>query len=77
MKLFNGDKLNVAALGNITPQLHIHHIVRYQTDPAWPAPIWGKHPLAPYSELELKKIHDLFISADLENFSLATQRSSP
>lgn len=77
MKLFNGDKLNVAALGNVTPQLHIHHIVRYQTDPAWPAPIWGKHPLAPYSELELKKIHDLFISADLENFSLATQRSSP
>ena len=39
MRLFNGDKLNVAALGNVTPQLHIHHIVRYQTDPAWPAPI--------------------------------------
>jgi diadenosine tetraphosphate (Ap4A) HIT family hydrolase len=39
---FTPDKLNIAALGNIVPQLHIHHIVRYKTDPAWPATVWGK-----------------------------------
>lgn len=49
---FNADKMNVAALGNVTPQLHIHHIVRYKTDPAWPAPIWGKFPLRPYRDAE-------------------------
>ncbi len=35
------DKLNIAALGNMVPQLHIHHVARYQTDLAWPAPVWG------------------------------------
>lgn len=38
---FTADKLNVAALGNQVPQLHLHHIVRYQSDAAWPNPIWG------------------------------------
>lgn len=42
------DKLNVAALGNMVPQLHIHHIARYKTDPAWPAPVWGKVTAIPY-----------------------------
>ncbi|WP_167631873.1 HIT domain-containing protein [Mariprofundus ferrooxydans] len=45
---FNADKINVAALGNMVPQLHIHHIVRYKTDSAWPAPVWGKFPAVPY-----------------------------
>ena len=49
---FGGDKLNVAALGNVVPQLHLHHIVRYRTDPAWPAPVWGRHPARPYTEAE-------------------------
>jgi diadenosine tetraphosphate (Ap4A) HIT family hydrolase len=35
------DKLNVAALGNAVPQLHVHIIARYKTDKAWPKPIWG------------------------------------
>jgi len=39
--LYKADKMNIAAIGNLVPQLHIHHIVRYQTDKAWPAPIWG------------------------------------
>lgn len=44
---FQPDKLNVAAIGNMVPQLHIHHIARYQNDAAWPAPVWGKFtPLA-------------------------------
>lgn len=40
----NPDKLNVAALGNAVPQLHVHIIARYKTDPAWPRPIWGVQP---------------------------------
>jgi len=35
-------KLNVAALGNIVPQLHVHVIARHKSDPAWPHPVWGK-----------------------------------
>mgnify|MGYP000058227356 FL=1 len=47
--IFEADKLNVAAIGNIVPQLHIHHIVRYRTDKAWPAPVWGKFAATPYT----------------------------
>ncbi|TLU66882.1 HIT domain-containing protein [Thalassotalea litorea] len=56
MQEFNGDKMNVAALGNVTPQLHVHHIVRFKTDPVWPKPIWGQLPLKPYSADEIAKI---------------------
>lgn len=41
MKAFDGDKMNIAALGNVVPQLHIHHVVRTETDAAWPNPVWG------------------------------------
>jgi len=41
------QKLNVGALGNVTPQLHVHVIGRFTDDPAWPRPIWGvQKPLA-------------------------------
>ena len=50
MQAFRGDKLNVAALGNVVPQLHLHHIVRYASDPAWPGAVFGRHPPQPYSE---------------------------
>lgn len=49
---FNADKMNIAALGNITPQLHLHHIVRYRTDPAWPKPVWGQQPATPYTAMQ-------------------------
>lgn len=52
-KLYQADKMNVAAIGNMVPQLHIHHIVRYQTDKAWPAPIWGKFSAIPYTNEQL------------------------
>ena len=55
MAEFNGHKLNVAALGNQVRQLHMHHIVRYQDDPCWPNPVWGRTPDEPYSEPELAK----------------------
>jgi diadenosine tetraphosphate (Ap4A) HIT family hydrolase len=49
LRVFAGDKLNLAALGNVVPQLHVHHIVRRHGDPAWPAPVWGRHPPQAYS----------------------------
>ncbi len=55
---FQADKLNIAALGNVVPQLHIHHIVRYRNDPAWPAPVWGKLPARPYTPDDLQKRTD-------------------
>ena len=56
MDVFEGQKLNVAALGNMTPQLHIHHVVRYHDDAAWPGPIWGKVPMAPYNDAAISVI---------------------
>ena len=56
MKQFTGDKLNVAALGNLVPQLHIHHIVRFKSDVAWPAPVWGKQASIPYNEPDKERI---------------------
>ncbi|WP_371377533.1 HIT domain-containing protein [Thalassotalea aquiviva] len=56
MQCFQGEKMNVAALGNVTPQLHVHHIVRFANDPAWPKPIWGQLPLVPYTEAELDEL---------------------
>lgn len=47
--LFVPDKLNVAALGNMVPQLHVHVIARRRDDAAWPAPVWGRAPARPYT----------------------------
>ncbi len=57
-ELFKADKMNIAAIGNMVPQLHIHHIVRYQTDKAWPAPIWGKFVAQPYTEQQIIELTD-------------------
>lgn len=54
--IFAADKMNVAALGNVVKQLHLHHVVRYESDPAWPAPVWGKLPGIPYSPEKLAAI---------------------
>ncbi|MBY6031962.1 HIT family protein [Marinobacter daepoensis] len=53
MALFSGDKMNVAALGNMVPQLHLHHIVRFEGDPAWPGPVWGTQPPVSYEAGQL------------------------
>jgi diadenosine tetraphosphate (Ap4A) HIT family hydrolase len=50
--LFDPVKLNVAALGNQVPQLHIHVIARREDDPAWPKPVWGAVPARAYTESE-------------------------
>jgi diadenosine tetraphosphate (Ap4A) HIT family hydrolase len=46
---FAADKMNVAALGNVVGQLHMHVIVRKRQDPAWPAPVWGHSPAQAYT----------------------------
>ena len=46
---FRPFKLNVAALGNLVPQLHVHVIARYRDDIAWPKPVWGMAAVQPYS----------------------------
>lgn len=51
--LFKPDKLNVAALGNLVPQLHVHVIARFRTDIAWPRPVWGAANVRPYAPEEL------------------------
>lgn len=53
---FQAKKLNVAALGNMVPQLHLHHIARYEHDIAWPAPVWGKAPAQPYTETQWQQL---------------------
>lgn len=55
MALFAPDKLNIATLGNLVPQLHMHHVARYASDPAWPAPVWGAVPSRPYNPEELSQ----------------------
>ena len=50
---FAAEKTNVAALGNQVPQLHIHVIARYASDPAWPGPIWGVQPARKYGDQAL------------------------
>jgi diadenosine tetraphosphate (Ap4A) HIT family hydrolase len=54
--VFEADKLNVATLGNVVSQLHMHVIVRKRDDAAWPAPVWGKHPAKPYSTEQVAAI---------------------
>lgn len=48
MTTLDGDKLNLATLGNMVPQLHLHVIVRFEEDAAWPAPVWGQGRAEPY-----------------------------
>jgi diadenosine tetraphosphate (Ap4A) HIT family hydrolase len=54
--LYKADKINIAAIGNLVPQLHVHHVVRYRSDKAWPAPVWGKFSAIPYSGQELTEL---------------------
>ncbi len=49
-RLFHAEKLNIAAIGNKVSQLHLHHIARFQKDPLWPDPVWGKLTAVPYEE---------------------------
>ena len=52
-QLFSPDKMNVAALGNMVAQLHVHVIARYRDDLAWPGPVWGVQPAQAYDQESL------------------------
>jgi diadenosine tetraphosphate (Ap4A) HIT family hydrolase len=55
---FAADKMNVATLGNVVSQLHMHVIVRRREDQAWPAPVWGRYPAKPYEAGEVAAIRE-------------------
>jgi diadenosine tetraphosphate (Ap4A) HIT family hydrolase len=57
---YQADKINVGALGNLVPQLHVHHIARFKVDIAWPGPVWGNTDGTQRSEeLQLALAEDL------------------
>lgn len=72
MRAYSGDKLNVASLGNMTPQLHVHHVVRYRDDPAWPAPIWGQQTMEPYTAEGIAEVQAKLHAADMPGFHAET-----
>ena len=61
-KYFSIEKLNVAALGNVVKQLHIHIIGRKTTDPAWPNPIWGNIGTQPYTKQTVQDIQKYLLN---------------
>jgi diadenosine tetraphosphate (Ap4A) HIT family hydrolase len=60
VRMFTPTKLNVGALGNIVRQMHVHVIARFESDPAWPGPVWGQGVPIPY-----EKAQRCHLSADL------------
>ncbi len=71
LKLYAADKMNVASLGNLVPQLHTHLIVRHVDDDAWPNPVWTLQSMNKYNEEgskveidKLRKLVDDYIRGD-------------
>lgn len=56
---FKAEKMNIAALGNVVSQLHVHHIARFKKDLAWPKPVWGVTAATAYGE---EQMHSLALS---------------
>lgn len=61
-RLFRPDKVNVGALGNVVPQLHVHVVARFAADPAWPGPVWGSGPAEAYEAGELEALRERLAS---------------
>jgi len=51
-QVYPQGKLNIGALGNVVSQLHLHHVMRHEGDPAWPGPVWGHSQAMPYGIAE-------------------------
>ncbi|WAM55019.1 HIT family protein [Vreelandella venusta] len=68
-EIFHGDKLNIATLGNVVSQLHMHLVVRYTDDACWPAPVWGNGSPDPY-ELALQGSRREQLLAQIEGLKL-------
>jgi diadenosine tetraphosphate (Ap4A) HIT family hydrolase len=61
-QVIQADKMNVAALGNVVSQLHIHHVARFIQDDTWPAPVWGKGDAIAYTQAESDAVISLLKS---------------
>jgi diadenosine tetraphosphate (Ap4A) HIT family hydrolase len=72
---FGADKLNIAALGNVVSQLHMHVIVRFRGDAAWPAPVWGKHPALPYTGEQLSAVLERLRGLLIDDFRFEEGRA--
>ncbi|MEF9900552.1 MAG: HIT domain-containing protein [Pseudomonas sp.] len=68
---FAADKMNVATLGNVVSQLHMHVIVRRRNDPAWPAPVWGSQPASAYTTEQVAGIRQRLATVLDDNFTFA------
>jgi diadenosine tetraphosphate (Ap4A) HIT family hydrolase len=55
------DKLNVAAIGNMVPQLHIHVVARRKDDAVWPKPVWGAIPARPYEAQAMQRFAEAIL----------------
>src|SRR5215467_5024562 len=58
-----GDKINVANIGNMVPQLHVHVVARGKGDPAWPGTVWNAGAAVPYGAAEISRV-----TAELRDF---------
>ncbi|KAF1071467.1 MAG: hypothetical protein GAK45_00516 [Pseudomonas citronellolis] len=67
--VFKADKMNVANLGNVVSQLHVHVIARRRDDAAWPGPVWGRHPAVAYDDAQLQRLREKLQMALDEGFS--------
>ena len=74
-RLFAADKINVATIGNMVPQLHMHHVARFKSDAAWPRPIWGTVDAVAYPEDMLAHRVER-IATSLEPHGLVVSESS-
>lgn len=68
---FAADKMNIATLGNMVAQLHVHVIVRRKTDAAWPAAVWGRLPAVPYTAEEIAAVRAKLRLVLTDNFTFA------
>jgi diadenosine tetraphosphate (Ap4A) HIT family hydrolase len=62
-ELCRPEKINLGALGNLVPQLHIHVVARSAADPAWPGPVWGSGAAVPYPAAELEELRERLTAA--------------
>ncbi|MDD2061023.1 HIT domain-containing protein [Pseudomonas sp. GD03860] len=70
---FAADKMNVATLGNVVSQLHMHVIVRRRNDPAWPAPVWGNKPAVAYTAEQVADIRQRLKTVLDDDFTFAEE----
>ena len=74
--VMGGDKLNIATLGNVVSQLHLHVVVRRQDDDAWPGPVWGQGEAIPYDMDALAEMRDRLL-AEVERLDLEPAPAQP